>query len=41
MRSVLYTISLAYLDSDHPAVADLPQVVNEEYHSLYPLDEQA
>lgn len=22
-------------------MADLPQVVNEEFHSLYPLDEQA
>ena len=40
-HSVFCTISVAYLDSDHPAVADLPQVVNEEYHSLYPLDEQA
>ena len=41
VRSVLCTTSIAYLDSDHPAVADLPQVVNEEYHSLYPLVEQA
>jgi len=31
----------AYLDPEHPAVVDLPQIVNEEYHSLYPLDESA
>ena len=31
----------AYLDPEHPAVVDLPQIINEDYHSLYPLDESA
>ena len=31
----------AYLDPQHPAVADLPPIVHDEFHTLYPLDEAA